>query len=170
MSLLGSILLDPNVIADVVQVINSDADFFKPAWHLYSAAVQIYEEHSVVDINLLMQRTQDNNTLEAVGVWITSCTSRTPCPPPPTRCTMRDWSTVIRQLIEAAHILQDAYDRDQSTDVQEAEQRIFRIAQRMESQRAMRLRDLIATTMQRIRNAMAARSRGWARTSVKWIG
>ncbi len=156
-SLLGSILLDPNVIADVVQVINSDADFFKPAHGaLYSAAVQIYEEHSVVDINLLMQHCQDNNTLEAVGGvdYLVHIADSVPTSAHAVHyARLVKEKAVIRQLIEAAgHILQDAYDRpDQSTDVlQEAEQRIFRIAQRMESRQAMGLRDLIATTMQQI--------------------
>ena len=156
-SLLGSILLDPNVIADVVQVINSDADFFKPAHAaLYSAAVRIYEDHSVVDINLLIQHCQDNNTLEAVGgvEYLVHVADSVPTSAHAVHyARLVKEKAVIRQLIEAAgHILQDAYDRpDQSTDVlQEAEQRIFRIAQRMESRQALGLRDLIATTMQQI--------------------
>ena len=156
-SLLGSILLDPNVIADVVQIINSDADFFKPAHAaLYSAAVRIYEDHSVVDINLLIQHCQDNKTLEAVGGvdYLVHVADSVPTSAHAVHyARLVKEKAVIRQLIEAAgHILQDAYDRpDQSNDVlQEAEQRIFRIAQRMESRQALGLRDLIATTMQQI--------------------
>ena len=156
-SLLGSILLDPNVIADVVQIVGSESDFFKPAHAaLYTAAVRIYEEHSVVDINLLAQYCQDNKTLDSVGGvdYLVHVADSVPTSAHAVHYArlVRE-KAVIRQLIEAAgHILRDAYDRpDQSIDVlQEAEQRIFRIAQRMESRQAVGLRELIQDTMDQI--------------------
>src|SRR5262245_25595538 len=67
-SLLGSILLEPQVLGDVIFLIHRGDDFFKPAnGAIYDAMVELYDRHSTLDIVQLNQLLVDRNVLEAVG-------------------------------------------------------------------------------------------------------
>ena len=51
MSLLGSMLLEPQVVGDAVMIVRSGADFFKHAnGALYDAMVELYDRHGALDI------------------------------------------------------------------------------------------------------------------------
>ena len=56
MSLLGSVLIDPQTIGDVVMVLAGGDDFYKPAnGTIYDAMVELYNERSTLDIVQLHQ-------------------------------------------------------------------------------------------------------------------
>jgi len=157
MSLLGSILIDPNVIADVIQVVTSVDDFFKPTnGEVYGAMCALYEEHSTLDIVQLHQSLKDRETLNAVGGqdYLVQLAQAVPSAANAQHyARIVKEKAVVRQLIEAAgEILCDAYGSpDESRDILEnAERRIFRIAQQYESHQASSLRDLITLTMEQI--------------------
>ena len=68
MSLLGSIILDPDTCGDVVQVIRASEDFFRPAHaELWSAILHLYDTHQSVDVVQLQQLLEDRGSLERVG-------------------------------------------------------------------------------------------------------
>ena len=68
MSLLGSIIINPDVLADVIQVVSKSDDFFKPAnGEVFGTMCRLYEEHSAVDIVQLNQMLADRETLKSVG-------------------------------------------------------------------------------------------------------
>src|SRR5690606_24500303 len=68
MSLLGSILIDPQVIGDVIFIVKRGDDFFKPAnGAIFDAMLELYDRHSTLDIVQLNQLLVDRNVLDAVG-------------------------------------------------------------------------------------------------------
>lgn len=157
MSLLGSILIDPNVIADVIQIVTTVDDFFKPTnAEVYGAMCRLYEEHSTIDIVQLHQSLKDRETLNAVGgsEYLVQLAQSVPSAANASHyARMVKEKAVVRQLIEAAgEILCDAYGSpDESRDILEnAERRIFRIAEQYETHQASSLRDLITLTMEQI--------------------
>ncbi|MHC4949172.1 MAG: DnaB-like helicase N-terminal domain-containing protein, partial [Planctomycetota bacterium] len=68
MSLLGSMLIEPRVVNDVVVALRGGEDFYKPAHGaIYDAMVALYNERSALDIVQLHQQLVDRGALEAVG-------------------------------------------------------------------------------------------------------
>ena len=66
--LLGSILIDPPVINDVKLFISGGDDFFNEANGLiYEMMVDLYDQHSTVDLVQLQKLAEDGGTIEAIG-------------------------------------------------------------------------------------------------------
>ena len=68
MSLLGSMLLEPQMLGDVMFIIKGGEDFYKPAnGAIYDAMVELYDKHASIDIVQLNQSLADRAILDAVG-------------------------------------------------------------------------------------------------------
>jgi replicative DNA helicase len=155
MSLLGAMLVEPQVIGDVVMVVRSGEDFFKPAnGAIFEAMVQLYDKHAALDIVQLNQLLVDRGALEAVGGigYLVELAQAVPSAANAAHYArlVREKS-MIRQLIETAgEILHDAYTsaEDARAILENAEQQIFRIAQQSEQSQIESLHDLIRQTMQ----------------------
>ncbi len=139
MCLLGSVLLEPKVLGDVTFVIRDGQDFYKPAnGALYDAMVELYDRHASLDIVQLNQLLVDRDILDAVGgqdylVELAACV--------PSAANAAHYARLVREkamvrklIEEAGAILQTAYEsRDEAaTILDEAEHRIFSIAERYE--------------------------------------
>jgi len=154
MSLLGSILIDPQVLGDVVQSIKTGDDFFKPAnGAIFDAMVHLYNHSSTLDIVQLNQLLIDRSILKDVGGldYLVDLASSVP-----TAANANHYArlvhekAMIRRLIEAAgEILYDAHHspEDARAILDQAEQRIFHIAQQSSQVDLQTLRDLIDETM-----------------------
>ena len=157
MSLLGSILIDPQVIGDIIFIVRRGDDFFKPAnGAIFDAMVELYDRHSSLDIVQLNQLLIDRNALDAVGGldYLVQLANAVPSASNAAHYArlVREKS-MVRQLIAAAgDILYDAYHSpDQSqTILDRAESLIFHIAQQTENATIESLHDLIKQTMERI--------------------
>ncbi len=150
-SLLGSILLDPSVLNDVLLIVQGTDDFFKKAnGLLFEAMADIYNTHSTVDLVQLQQRLTDRQVLEAVGgvEYLLEIARAVPSAASASHyARLVKEKSVIRQLIAAAgEILNDAYNspEDPRQILNEAESRIFRIAQQSEQRHAESLQQLIS--------------------------
>jgi replicative DNA helicase len=139
MCLLGSILLEPRVLGDVTFIVRDGLDFYKPTnGAIYDAMVELYDRHASLDIVQLNQQLIDHDILDAVGgqdylVELASCV--------PTAANAAHYARLVREksmvrklIEEAGEILAQAYEsRDEaSTILDEAEHRIFSIAERYE--------------------------------------
>ncbi|MHC4108677.1 MAG: replicative DNA helicase [Planctomycetota bacterium] len=139
MCLLGSILLEPRVLGDVTFIIRDGADFYKPTnGTIYDTMVELYDKNASLDIVQLNQHLVDHDVLDAVGgqdylVELASCV--------PTAANASHYARLVREkamvrklIEEAGEILTKAYDsRDEAaTILDEAEHRIFSIAERYE--------------------------------------
>src|SRR5688572_24299470 len=150
MSLLGSILIDPQVIGDIIFIVRRGDDFFKPAnGAIFDAMVELYDKHSSLDIVQLNQLLIDRNALEVVGGldYLVQLANAVPSASNAAHYArlVREKS-MVRQLIAAAgDILYDAYHSpDQSqTILDRAESLIFHIAQQTENATIESLHDLI---------------------------
>ena len=67
-SLLGSMLIDPKAIGDVLMVVRAGDDFYKPAnGAIFEAMTKLYDTSATLDLVQLNQVLADQGTLDAVG-------------------------------------------------------------------------------------------------------
>ena len=157
MSLIGSVILDPDVCGDVLQIIRSPEDFFRPAHaELWSAMVHLYDTHQSVDVVQLQQLLEDRGTLEHAGglPYVVELADSVPSAANAVHyASLVREKSMVRQLIAAAgEILREAYTSPEAASglLDEAEQRIFRIAQESETRQAQGLSDLIREAIERL--------------------
>ncbi|MHC4107774.1 MAG: replicative DNA helicase [Planctomycetota bacterium] len=154
MSLLGSILLDPQVVGDVVLIVRSGEDFYKPAnGAIYDTMVELYDKHASIDIVQLNQALADREILDSVGGlnYLVELADAVPSAANATHYArlVRE-KAMVRRLIEAAgDILYEAYHSpDQAQAIlDQAEQRIFNIAQHSQHTQIESLHELIKQTI-----------------------
>ena len=157
MALLGSMLVDPGVIGDVVGVIRTADDLFQERHRtIYAALVEIYDRTASVDAVRLHQHLVDRRVIEAVGglEYLVQLSEAVPSAQFALEYarTVRDKAT-LRQLIDASSsTMHDAYKAtDEAQQILEgAEQRIFSIAQRRDSVAVAALSDLLREAMKAI--------------------
>jgi replicative DNA helicase len=160
MSVLGAILLEPHACGEVVQLLSGRQDFSRPGHgELYETMVSLYDERQGVDLVQLQQVLSDRGTLEEVGGtdYLLRLAEGTPTAAHATHYAkiVREKS-MLRQLIAAARdILRDAHERPDEAGklLDEAERRIFEIAQQADTRRTADLKSLIRETVERLENA-----------------
>ena len=167
MCLLGSILLEPRMLGDVTFVIRDGQDFYKPAnGAIYDAMVELYDKHASLDIVQLNQRLVDRDILDAVGgqeylVELASCV--------PTATNANHYARLVREkamvrklIEEAGEILSQAYEsrEDAATILDEAEHRIFAIAERYEHTEVETLGRLVQEVVQKIQASEGRKASG----------
>lgn len=149
-SLLGSIILDPQVIGDVSLAIKGADDFYKPGHGaLYEAMINWYDQHGSLDIVQLHQHLLDRDLLEDVGglEYLAKLAEAVPSAVNATYyASLIREKAMIRQLIgTAGDILHDAYTNPDTAQsiLDQAESSIFAIAERYESEHVSRLSTLL---------------------------
>jgi replicative DNA helicase len=157
MSLLGSILVDPRVISDVLGILRHADDFSLPAHStIYATMRDLYDRTSTVDVVSLFHRLKDLGQLEDIGgqEYLQTLALGVPSAANATEYAriVREKAT-LRELIRAAgEILVDAHEarQDASLVLEEAEKRIFEIAQHREARAAESLAELLDETVRRL--------------------
>jgi replicative DNA helicase len=154
MSLLGSMLWDPRVVGDVVTVVKSGGDFYRPAHGvIYDTMVELYDRHGSLDLVTLNQKLTDKGVLDEIGGldYLVELAEGVPSAVNATHYAgiVREKATVRELIAAAGEILTDAHrSKEAAQDLLErAEQRIFQIAQRRESNTTADIRELINETM-----------------------
>lgn len=154
MSLLGSMIVDPKVIAEVIGVVAHADDFAKPSHGtIFQHMIALYETTATMEIVSLVQRLTDHGLLDDVGgsQYLIELAEGVP-----TAANAVEYARLVREkatmreLIRAAgEILVDAHQsrQDPAIVLGEAEQRIFQIAQRRESRAAVSLKELLDEVM-----------------------
>jgi len=157
MSLLGSMIVDPKVIPDVIGIIAGADDFAKGAHGtIYGHMVSLYDATATMEIVSLVQRLKDHGVLEDVGgsQYLIDLAEGVP-----TAANAAEYARLVREkatlreLIRAAgEILVEAHQArtDPAIVLGEAESRIFSIAQRREARSASTLRDLLDEAVRQI--------------------
>ncbi|MFZ4467351.1 MAG: DnaB-like helicase N-terminal domain-containing protein, partial [Phycisphaerales bacterium] len=135
MSLLGSMIVDPKVIPDVIGIVSQPDDFAK-AGHgtIFQHMVALYDATATMEIVSLVQRLADHGVLDDVGGsnYLMELAEGVPSAANAAEYArlVREKAT-LRELIRAAgEILVDAHQSrtDPSLVLGEAEARIFAIA------------------------------------------
>ncbi|MEC8559165.1 MAG: replicative DNA helicase [Planctomycetota bacterium] len=150
MSLLGAMLWDHSVIPEVIGIVSSGDDFYKAAHQvLFQTMIDLYDKHGALDGEQLTQRLVDMDLLEDTGgiEYIVELAESVPSASnaPYYARIVREKAT-LRELIEAAgSTLVEAHTstEDAQEVLEQAEQRIFNIAQKREHASAQDLGSLL---------------------------
>ncbi len=161
MSLLGSMILDPRVIADVVGVIKGPDDFSKESHgHIYRAIVEIFDTHNsgdLVQVTDLLKQRQVYDQMGGADYLVQLAEAV------PSAVNAKHYARIVaekaklRRLIDTAgQILYDAYHTgdlgpDGAREVLDrAEMAVFDIAQEQDSMDPQVLSELLDAEMRRI--------------------
>ncbi|MEZ6318641.1 MAG: replicative DNA helicase [Phycisphaerales bacterium] len=166
-SLLGAILLDPRVLTEVVQLVHLPEQFYvEKHGAIFKALLDTYEAHQSGDLVQLAEALRGRGLLERVGgpdylVELAEAVPSAASAPHYARIVMD--SARLRRLIDAAgQILHDAYTEGQAAPdaarrvIDEAEKRIFDIAQEEVGGQTESLHELLMAELQRIGDADGA--------------
>ena len=164
MSLLGSMMLDPNVVADIVGIVSSASDFYRESHgHIFRAIIDVYDQRHSGDLIQFIDLLRDRHVLEEVGgqAYLLELASAVP-----TSVNAPHFARIVaekaklRRLIDAAgQILYDAYHTgdlgpEGAREVlDKAEMAVFEIAQEQSSNDPQSLAELLEIEMRRIEAA-----------------
>lgn len=160
MAVLGSALLNPDVINDLTLVVKSE-DFYDDAHRkIYHHMQEMYDTGRKIDVGLLVSRLKDAGELELIGgvAYLAKLGNSVPNPAHATYYgeIVRDKATV-RRLIEASStILRDAYEdgADPRELMSQAEQRIFQLQDDRSANSASVISDVLKAAMARLNARM----------------
>lgn len=175
MSVLGSMILDPQVIPDVMGLIKGASDFYKAAHgHIYQAVLDVYDQRNTGDLVQIVDLLRDRQVLDDIGGpdYLVELANAVPAASnAPHFARIVAEKAKLRRLIDAAgQILYDAYHVGELGPegarevLDRAETKVFEIAQSTDSSDPQSLADLLELEMDRIE---AAERDGWALTGVK---
>lgn len=160
MSLLGSMILDPAVIADVLPHVHSEEMFYSAAHGaIFRAIIGIYEQHQSGDLVMLVDRLRDSQMLKDIGgeEYLVRLAEAVPAATSaPFYARMVADKHRLRRLIEAAgQILYDAYHPTEDAAsvgevLDKAESRIFAIAEQAQVNDAQALSELLQIEIERL--------------------
>ena len=159
-SLLGSMLLDPSVVSDIVGIVKTGTDFHRPAHSIiFDLMIGCYDRTATIDVVQIHQLLIDQGLLDDIGGldYLVHLAESVPTAANASRYAriVREKAT-LRELITAAgETLRDAHsgDLEVAQVLEGAEQRIFRIAQHREQQVASSLSELLDEVMKSIEEA-----------------
>lgn len=135
-SILGSLLIDKDAINKVVDFLSPEDFYSYPHQLIYSAAINLFEKHEPIDLLSLSNRLEETGKIDEAGgiSFLTSLTNAVPTSSHITtygRIVQR--KKMLRDLIGAAHHI-SGLGHNEEEDVEnlldEAEKRIFSVAQR----------------------------------------
>jgi replicative DNA helicase len=163
-SLLGSILLDPSVLNDVVEIVPTPDSFYKEAHGaIYKALVDTFDAHQSGDLVQLTETLRARGVLDRVGGtgYLMELAEAVPsAASAPYYAKLIADSARLRKLIDAAgEILHDAYTGSDGTPdgakrvIDLAEKKIFDIASEDINAEPESLKELLIAEMQRIDEA-----------------
>jgi replicative DNA helicase len=156
-AVLGSMLIDPECIGDVVEHLTAEAFYRVEHRYIYDALITLYEKNQGVGIDgvLLREELIKRNQLEEVGVeYIAKILGSVPSSANVGYYTsiVKD-KMLLRELISTAgEILDSAYTQtgEMAEVLDEAEQRMFAITDKNISGSASALKDLVARSFELI--------------------
>ena len=153
---LGSMLLDRDAIARVVELIRAE-DFYRDAHRrIYEAMTDLFERGEPVDLITVTDRLRDKGQLDDVGgaAYVTSLLNSVP-----TAANVEYYSRIVlqksmlRQLISAGtQIAQMGFEANQDVEllVDQAEKLVFSIANRRLIQEFLPIREILKESFERI--------------------
>ena len=158
-AVLGSMLIDPECIGDVVEQLTTDAFYRIEHRYIYDALISLYEKNKGVGIDAVLLREEliKRNQLEEVGVeYIAKILGSVPSSANVGYYTgiVKD-KMLLRELISTAgEILNSAYNQtgEMAEVLDQAEQRMFAITDKNISGSASPLKDLVARSFELIEN------------------
>jgi replicative DNA helicase len=157
-AVLGSMLIDPECIGDVIEIVERDSFYRIEHRHIFEALISLYEKNKGVGIDAVLLRDEliKRNCLEDVGgvEYIAKILDSVP-----SSANVAYYAGIVkdkmllRELIATAGaILDNAYNQtgEPHEALDEAEQRIFAVTEKNISGSAMALKDLVVRSFELI--------------------
>jgi replicative DNA helicase len=156
-SLLGSILIEDDVITTIADRINQGDFYDKRHGTIYAAMLKLYEQHKPVDLLTLSSALKDTGDLETVGgsSYLTELTNAVP-----TAAHAEHYGDIVaeksmrRKLIKASEDIVNLSFTEGSSSVQEileeAEKRLFAVSQRSTKQDLISIDQILAEGFDRL--------------------
>lgn len=156
MSLLGAVLIDEEVIADVSEHVTAKDFYDKRHQAIYGGMIRLYERHKPVDLLTLTDELKKKNELEAVGgsAYLTELTNYVPTAAhASTYAEMVAQKAVRRRLIKAsAEISEMGFDDDATTQelLEKAEAELFSVSDQSLKQDLVSIESILTESFDRI--------------------
>ncbi|MEM8738889.1 MAG: replicative DNA helicase [Planctomycetota bacterium] len=157
MALLGSLVLDWQVVGDVLQILKGADDFYKPAHAaIFETLTELYDQAQSIDMVQLNQRLVDKQLLESVGglAYLVEMVEAVPSAAEAPRYAriVRD-KAILRRLIETTgQVLHECYHSDEAVAelLDRAETSIFELAEKKGDDQASDIGVLLKETFERL--------------------
>src|SRR6476661_6633233 len=153
---LGSIVLLPDVLDDVVMILRPD-DFYDDAHRkLFVHMTALHETGKKIDDTLLVSRLKTAGDFEAVGgaAYLSKVVNAVPNAAHATYYAeiVREKATFRSLIYAATEILRDAYDESQEANhlLSQSEQKIFSILDKRSDSAVQSIRDVVLDAMERL--------------------
>lgn len=155
-SLLGALLIDPDAIVKVADIV-FEQDFYDIKHQLiYSAIKKLYESHSPIDVLTLADELKNRGNLEKVGgaSYLTELTNFVP-----TAAHVNQYAEIVaskslrRRLIKASHdITNFGYNEGEDLRglIEQAESRLFEVSQQHIKQDVISLEQILTDSFDRL--------------------
>jgi len=156
--LIGSLMLDKEAIVKVIDFLKPE-DFYKDSHQkIYQAMVELFEKSEPIDFLSLSSRLKEMEELEDIGGsgYLTDCVNSVP-----TASHVSNYAKIVqkkrilRDLISASYDIGSfGYDENEDVDIllDNAEKRIFSVAQKGLTQKFSQVKDNLEEAFQRIDN------------------
>ena len=156
MAVLGSMLLEEDAIADVIETLNDRCFYKENHKSIYRAILSLYNGNKAVDLITLTEQLRRENNLESTGgaAYLTELANVVP-----TAANVMHYAKIVkekfllRQLITTATgIVTEGYDADQEVGVllDKAEKQIFEIANAKIKSGFVAVKELIKNSIETI--------------------
>lgn len=155
-SLLGAVLIDDEVLADVTEHVRPDDFYDKTHGIIFGAMMRLYEKHRPVDLLTLTDELKRKKELETVGgsAYLTELTTYVP-----TAAHAESYAEIVKQksvrrrLIKASGDISElGFDEETSTDelLQKAEAEIFSVSDQTLKQDVSSLESILNDSFERL--------------------
>lgn len=155
-SLLGCLLIDPEAIIKIADVIHAD-DFYKDAHRLiFESIMDLYAKHDPIDLLSLGNRLEEKNQLQSIGgrSAIAELTNMVATAGNVVHYAkiIQKKATLRRLLSAASKIAELGYQEEDDTEIvlDEAEQSLFNVSKKFLKQTFAPLRDVLTEAFERI--------------------
>lgn len=156
MSLLGAVLIDEEVIADVSEIVTPKDFYDKRHATIFNGMMKLYEHHKPVDLLTLTEQLKKKDELEAVGgsAYLTELTNYVP-----TAAHAASYAEIVQQkavrrrLIKAsAEISEFGYDEETTTQelLEKAEAELFSVSDQSLKQDLVSIESILTESFDRI--------------------
>jgi replicative DNA helicase len=161
MALLGSVILDPYTLAEILPMVSTPEDFYRQSnATVFRVLKEVYEREPQADLNVVADRLRDRGELEAIGgaAYLASLAEAVSTPNNAaiyarlvqTKSRLRKLIAAANTIVhEAMHAGQDEPEEARQL-IDRAEQSIFEIADDDQSADIQKLEDLLRAEYERI--------------------
>jgi replicative DNA helicase len=156
MALLGSIMLRPEVINDIMDVINADSFYSEKHRIIFRGMFELFQKSTPIDMLSVSSRLKEKNELDMIGgsTYLTEVVNVVPSAANASHyAEIVQKKHMMRRLIEASeHISSIGYDEDQNLEelLDKAEKKIFEVTNFSGTHKFVHLKDELAEAWERM--------------------